>query len=164
MTIKQATFELRQVGVTLRKKDGEYRVNVKGASELHAYYTDDLADAVATGKRFTLRTSDALPGTAKTAQTFVDRINPRRFNFSPKFVALVGAIIGYDYGVRDGRGNQVSSFSITSDGFVISSSNAFLGSADDLARNLQDFFTVIHPADKEHVTALYASRVKDWRL
>lgn len=159
MTIKQATFELRQVGVTLRKKDGEYRVNVKGASELHAYYTTDLDDAVATGKRFTLRTN-----AVTVDHAFAGRIHPRNFNFSPKFTALVGAIIGYDYGVRDGRGNQCSSFSITSDGFIISSSNAFLGSADDLARNLQDFFTVIHPEDKEKFTTLYAANVKDWRL
>lgn len=56
MTIKQATFELRQIGVTLRKQDGEYRVNAKGASEVHAYYTDDINDAVATGRLLTLRT------------------------------------------------------------------------------------------------------------
>ena len=159
MTIKQATFELRQVGVTLRKKDGEYRVNVKGASEVTAYYTTDINDAVQTGLRMVLRDN-----VVKIDHAFADRINPRRFNFSPKFVALVGAIIGYDYGVRDGRDNHISSISITSDGFIIGSCNAFLGSADDLARNLQDYFTVLSKDDKEQFTTLYAARVKDWRL
>ena len=32
---------------------------------------------------------------------FAERINPRNLGFSPKLVAIVGAIIGHDYGVRD---------------------------------------------------------------
>lgn len=158
MTIKQATFELRQVGVTLRKQDGEYRVNVRGASELHAYYTDDLNDAVATGKTFTLRTN------VVSLPEFAARINPRQFNFSPKLTALVGAIIGFDYGVRDGRGNHISSISITSDGFIIASCNAFLGSADDLNSNLAIYRNELSQEDRRTFDTFYQSNVKDWRL
>ena len=49
MTIREAKTELRKVGVTLRKKDGEFRVNLAGGSESTAYYTDDLEDAFQTG-------------------------------------------------------------------------------------------------------------------
>ncbi len=50
ITLADAKAELRPLGVVLTKKDGEYRVNRKGAGEGPAYYTDNLWDAVATGK------------------------------------------------------------------------------------------------------------------
>lgn len=50
MTDKEAARYLRAIGCTLRKRDGEYRVNVRGAGEGTAYYTDDRADAVDTGR------------------------------------------------------------------------------------------------------------------
>jgi hypothetical protein len=40
---------LRAAGLTLRKVEGEYRVNFIGGDEDTAYYTDDLTDAVSTG-------------------------------------------------------------------------------------------------------------------
>ena len=51
MNLADAKNELRPLGVVLTKKDGEYRVNRRGAGEGPAYYTDDLFDAVATGRR-----------------------------------------------------------------------------------------------------------------
>jgi hypothetical protein len=51
MTFTQAKQDLSKLGVTLRKIDGEFRVTLKGAGEAGAYYTGDLSDAVATGKR-----------------------------------------------------------------------------------------------------------------
>jgi hypothetical protein len=95
--------------------------------------------------------------------TFATRIDPKQFNFSPKMTALVGAIIGHDYGVRDGRGNQVSSFSITSDGFLVSSSNAFLGDATDLHRNLVELKKFLSAADVTRLDRLYKERIQDWR-
>lgn len=157
LTLKEVKATLATIGISIHKIDGEYKVYPKGTIGL-AYFTTDLADALATGRAIALNLTPA------PAETFAERINPRRFNFSPKFVALVGAIIGHDYGVRDRRGNHISSISITSDGYIIGSGNAFIGSADDLARNLQDFFTVISAGDKEKFTTLYAARVKDWRL
>ncbi|HKW13095.1 MAG TPA: hypothetical protein VJS69_01275 [Candidatus Krumholzibacteria bacterium] len=50
-TFTDAVRVLARMGVTLRKKDGEFRVTLKGAGEASAYYTNDLADAVQTGQR-----------------------------------------------------------------------------------------------------------------
>ena len=52
MTLKQAKQILRDNEITLRYTKGysEYRVNYRyGGTEATAYYTSDLADAVATG-------------------------------------------------------------------------------------------------------------------
>jgi hypothetical protein len=43
--------ELAAIGCTLTKKDGEYRVNLAGGLEASAYYTDNLTDAINTGKK-----------------------------------------------------------------------------------------------------------------
>jgi hypothetical protein len=50
MTLADVKHELQGLGVVISKKDGEYRVNRHGAGEGPAYYTDDLADAVMTGR------------------------------------------------------------------------------------------------------------------
>tara|TARA_B100001146_G_C16190331_1_gene438796 strand:+ start:751 stop:1353 length:603 start_codon:yes stop_codon:yes gene_type:complete len=42
--------ELGLLGITIKKVDGEYVVNHKGGKEETAYYTNDLSDAVGTGK------------------------------------------------------------------------------------------------------------------
>lgn len=49
--------------MTIRKRDGEYRVNFIGGTEADAYYTDDLQDAYATGIDMRLR-RDGVPTTA----------------------------------------------------------------------------------------------------
>ena len=49
MTLAQVKAELKQVNVTIRKRDGEYRVNFRGGAEATAYYTNDLDDARQTG-------------------------------------------------------------------------------------------------------------------
>lgn len=102
-----------------------------------------------------------------------ERINPRNLGFSPKMVAIVGAIIGHDYGVRDRKGGRLTSLSITSDGFVTASSTAsdgggaFIGSADDLDRNLEQFVMVLHDdvsdEDAEEFERRYKVNVTDWR-
>lgn len=100
---------------------------------------------------------------------FADRIDPSKFNFSPKLVAIVGAIIGHDYGVRDGRGGKLSRLSITSDGFVTAASTmsdgggAFIGSADDLERNLSEYRTELTDEDRSEFDRLYMANVTDWR-
>jgi len=103
---------------------------------------------------------------------FAKRINPQIHGFSPKMVAIVGAIIGHDYGARDSRGGQLTGLSITSDGYVIASSTAsdggaLVGRADDLERNLEQFAMVLHDAtsdeDAEEFERLVAANVKDWR-
>ena len=110
---------------------------------------------------------------AEILLSFAERINPRNLGFSPKLVAIVGAIIGHDYGVRDRKGGQLTSLSITSDGYVTCGSTAsdgggaFIGSADDLDRNLEQFIMVLHndvsDEDAEEFERVYKANVKDWR-
>jgi hypothetical protein len=113
-------------------------------------------------------------GSANTAQfsKFANRINPTNLGYSPKMTAIVGAIIGFDYGVRDRKGGLLSELSITSDGYVMASSTAsdgggaFIGSADNLNRNLADYQFVLageSDEDAEQFAKLYAQNVKDWR-
>jgi hypothetical protein len=101
---------------------------------------------------------------------FAGRINPRNFNFSPMMAAIVGAIIGHDYGVRDGvRGGQLTSIAITSDGFVTAGSTAsdgggaFIGDASDFHRNLTAFRAALNPQDCAEFDRLYAANVIDYR-
>lgn len=47
--------------MTLRKRDGEYRVNFAGGKEATAYYTNDLEDAFATGVTMRLRDNASAP-------------------------------------------------------------------------------------------------------
>ncbi len=106
-------------------------------------------------------------------QEFAERINPRNLGFSPKMTAIVGAILGYDYGVRDRKGGQLTGLSITSDGFVTASSTAsdgggaFIGDAADLDRNIEQFVMVLHDGasdeDAEEFERIYKERVIDYR-
>jgi len=48
LTLREARQHLRGIGHTLRHREGEYRVSRAGAPEAHAYYTNDLQDAVDT--------------------------------------------------------------------------------------------------------------------
>ena len=50
ITLKDAKELLRAYALTINKKDDEYRVNYLGGKEETAYYTDDIEDAIATGK------------------------------------------------------------------------------------------------------------------
>jgi hypothetical protein len=104
---------------------------------------------------------------------FAERINPRNLGFSPKMAAIVGAIIGHDYGVRDRKGGRLTSLCITSDGYVTCGSTAsdgggaFIGSAEDLDRNLEQFVMVLHDAasdeDAEEFERIYVANVLDYR-
>lgn len=62
-TLKQAQAELRSLGMVLTHSDGEYRVNFKGGAERTASYTNDIDDAVGTGRAM-----------AKWAEEEADRI------------------------------------------------------------------------------------------
>lgn len=54
MTLATARSILRNLGITLAKRDGEYRVNFTNGLEATAYYTDDIDDAVGTGRAMAL--------------------------------------------------------------------------------------------------------------
>lgn len=61
MTQKQAAAMLRAIGITLKRAEGdEYRVAFKGKDqEASAYYTNDLSDAVETGRDMARRAAIA---------------------------------------------------------------------------------------------------------
>jgi hypothetical protein len=105
----------------------------------------------------------------KAERQFAKRISPRHFNFSPQLTALVGAIIDHDYGVRDSRGGRLTSLSIKSDGYVICGSTmsdgggAFIGSANDLDRNLRAWKSELNADEKAEFERIYAARVTDYR-
>lgn len=51
MRLSDAKNELRAIGVSISKKDGEYRVSRAGTKgDTGVYFTDDLRDAVITAK------------------------------------------------------------------------------------------------------------------
>lgn len=93
---------------------------------------------------------------------FAERINPRNLGFSPKLVAIVGAIIHHDYGVRDRKGNLLSGFSVTSDGYAISG-GAFLGDIGEIEQNLRLFRGDLSESDRAEFDRLYVQNVLDYR-
>jgi len=102
--------------------------------------------------------------------TLAQKLDPGKLGFSPKMAALVGAIIGHDYGARDPRDGQLTSLSITSDGFLIAAtssheSGAFVGSVDDFKRNLDLLLesAKLTPEDRQEFDRLYSQNVTDWR-
>lgn len=49
LTIAYVQSVFSPLGISLRKRDGEFRVNFVGGNEDTAYYTTDLQDALNTG-------------------------------------------------------------------------------------------------------------------
>jgi len=117
-----------------------------------------------------LRGQDEQYHVADDLTALAAKMNPGKLGFSPKMAAIVGAVLGFDYGVRTARGHQLIGLSITSDGFVIAttdpiSSGAFLCTAEELARNLA---LVIADAkltadETKLYERLYSQHVKNWR-
>ena len=99
------------------------------------------------------------------------KLNPQYLGYSPMMAALIGAIIGHDYGARDLRGGMLTGLTITSDGFIIASTTsheigAFFGTADDLTRNLKQLLSEANLTveERKQFAALYRENVTDWRL
>lgn len=55
----ETRIALKVIGVTLTRKDGEFRVNLKDGAEATAYYTDDLEDALGTGHQMAAHKKEA---------------------------------------------------------------------------------------------------------
>ena len=108
-------------------------------------------------------------GALTPAVAFAARIHPRKFGFSPKLTAIVGAIIGHDYDVRDSRGGHITSISISSDGFVMATSTASSGGgallccADEMSDSLTEWVTELTHDDRIEFVRIYRECVKDWR-
>jgi hypothetical protein len=59
MKQKDVFAELKKLGLTVRKSDGEFRVAYPGLnSEASAYYTEDLLDLLNTGRAMAARSVD----------------------------------------------------------------------------------------------------------
>lgn len=105
-----------------------------------------------------------------TLEKLAAKVNPHTLSYSPKMAAIVGALIGFDYGARDSRGGKLGSISITSDGFVVASSTssdgggAFIGSADDLRDNLARLLNdaSLTVAERKQFDKLVNSRLSNW--
>jgi hypothetical protein len=112
------------------------------------------------------------PEVIMTNEKLAEKLNPRKLGFSPKMTALVGAILGYDYGVRDARGGVLTSLSITSDGHIICGSTAsdgggaFVGDASDLDRNLSLLLNTakLTKTELKAFKSIYTARVTDYRV
>lgn len=79
MTIAQAKAILNPLGIVLVKADDEFRVNVRGRSEASAYYTNDLADAVDTGKAMAARVPEQYTATAACGSGWTNDRCTKRF-------------------------------------------------------------------------------------
>ena len=66
-TLAEAREILKEHGLIIRKRDGEYRVNFRGQSEDSAHYTNDLNDAINTG----LTMADRVPQQPPSLSLFV---------------------------------------------------------------------------------------------
>ncbi len=97
----------------------------------------------------------------------VKSLDPRKLGYSPKMSAIIGALLGHDYGVRDSRGGQFTGeFNVTSDGFVIASSTAsesgaFIGTVRDFDCNLSRLMLDAHLTAQEaaEFSRILATRV-----
>lgn len=65
----------RNLGCTIRRVSGEYRVNRKGAPEAVAYYTNDSADALATMEAIK-RGTDAIDAAVTAVQSPAPELVP----------------------------------------------------------------------------------------
>jgi len=66
MKLDQIKINLRSLGLTIRKTDGEFRVAFRGnGHEDSAYYTDDLQDAYDTGRQMARWKGTSVTASAK---------------------------------------------------------------------------------------------------
>lgn len=112
ITLKDATKTLSSIGISLSKKDGEYRVAHKGTRRddtySEAYFTSDINDAVTTGRALALnlipahevitdaadaKALAAVDVPALTLEQFVAGLNTR-------FNVIDGSSIGYQFSIE----------------------------------------------------------------
>lgn len=55
LTLKEVKATLAALDISIRSRDGEYRVNFRGGYEASAAYTTDLGDALGTGQAMATR-------------------------------------------------------------------------------------------------------------
>lgn len=72
VTLAQINATLRPLGLSCRKRDGEFRVNFIGGEEATAYYTSEADDALQTGQAMAARrnAAPAAPAAGDTDRGF----------------------------------------------------------------------------------------------
>lgn len=91
-----------------------------------------------------------LPEANRDHDALVKALDPRKHGYSPKMSAIIGALLGFDYGVRDSHGGTLTTpFSVTSDGFVLCGhtthdTGAFIGTVTEFNSNIQ---RLVHDAN-----------------
>ncbi len=80
LTLKDAKATLKALGMSINKNQwGEYRVNFLGGDEATAYYTDDLEDAVNTGKHMAgVRPVRLMPNPSNWARQRIAELKQQR--------------------------------------------------------------------------------------
>jgi hypothetical protein len=89
-----------------------------------------------------------------------EKLRPDRFTaMSGKMASIVGYILGESW-----SDPEITTLSVTSDGFVTTESE-FLGEAADLDRNILNLLMAAGLSDEERAEfeRLYRDRVDDWR-
>lgn len=94
LTLKSARQELAELGFTITKTNGEYRVNIENGFEATAYYTSDLGDAVETGRTMsTMNVGAAVTGNDLTAESVAKLQTEQRIrDAAPALLAALQAI------------------------------------------------------------------------
>lgn len=122
MNLKEAIKALSALGLSLRKRDGEYRVAPMGVSpeeaERKAYYTDDLKDAVDTGRAMKSRNprkptwEEQALAHRKKYESFEERCmrpSRKRHVRNPRRNSKACKIVRFKY--RAGRRHRLAGFS-----------------------------------------------------
>lgn len=87
-------------------------------------------------------------------------LHPSRFTgMSGKMAAILGYILGVKW-----TEPEITELSITSDGFLVTTSH-FLGTASDLETNIRNLFEVVDlsPEHREVFNELFRDKVSDFR-
>lgn len=106
MTQKELMTKVRALGLTIRCEDGEYRINLKGSPEAHAYYTNDRADALGTARQIAQQAGKSGHGLAEqpgSPEAVATKLTTNE-------LAVLRAIDSSEYG--DALCDQIWSFSI----------------------------------------------------
>jgi hypothetical protein len=72
LTLAAVRMQLADLGLVIAKRDGEYRVNIHSGHEDTAHYTDDLQDALDTGRMIAQRNVGVTTASDDKAPVVID--------------------------------------------------------------------------------------------
>ena len=101
-----------------------------------------------------------MPNQITATEALVQKLHPRRFTeMSSRMAAIVGYVLGQEW-----TNPTIAWLSVTVDGHVVSDST-FIGSAEDLDRNVRTLLEVadLSPEELAEWKRRYVAKVDDWR-